>query len=136
MAYLKPNAFVRRVFNPMAMRFGMGGSEKLVVRKRKSGQPQELPVIPVEHDGAQYIVSTRGESDWVRNVRAAGGGEVHSKSGINSFNAKQVPVEQTAAIIEAYRKKAGKTVEAYWKKLPDDKDHPVFRIETRAEGSR
>jgi deazaflavin-dependent oxidoreductase (nitroreductase family) len=118
------------------MRFGLSGTEKLVVRGRKSGQPQELPVIPVEHDGASYIVSTRGESDWVRNMRSAGGGEVHSKAGTNSFNCTELPVEQRAPIIEAYRKKAGKTVEAYWKKLPDDKDHPVFRIETRKAGSR
>ena len=131
MAYLKPPVFVRKVFNPMAMRFGLSGSEKLVVPRRRSGEDQELPVIPVEHGGARYIVSTRGESDWVRNLRAAGGrGKLQTRGGESGFTATEVPTEEREPIIAAYREKAGKTVEAYWKKLPDAADHPTFRIET------
>lgn len=130
MAYLKPPVLVRRVFNPLAMRFGMGGSQTLVVRRRVSGQDQVLPVIPVEHEGARYIVSTRGESDWVKNLRAAGGhGEIRRGRWSGPFTANEVPVDQRDAIIAAYRELAGKTVEAYWKKLPDAQDHPTFRIE-------
>jgi deazaflavin-dependent oxidoreductase (nitroreductase family) len=128
-AYLKPPFFTKRVFNPLAMRFGVGGSRKLVVGRRKTGEPQTIPVIPVEHEGSQYLVSTRGESDWVRNMRAAGGGELHGGGRTEAFRATEVPVEQRAPIIDAYRAKAGKTVEAYWKQLPDPADHPVFRIE-------
>jgi hypothetical protein len=131
-AYLKPPLFVRKVFNPIAMRFGLSNSERLVVPRRRSGEDQELPVIPVEHGGARYIVSTRGESDWVRNLRAAGGrGTLHGRGGgAVGFTATEVPVGEREPIIAAYREKAGKTVEAYWKKLPDDADHPTFRIET------
>jgi deazaflavin-dependent oxidoreductase (nitroreductase family) len=129
MAYLKPNAFTRKVFNPVAMRLGMSGSQTLVVPRRRSGAPQRIPVIPVEHGGARYIVSTRGESDWVRNLREAGGGEIESKAGLEAFRAAEIPLEQRDPIIAAYREKAGKTVETYWKQLPDPKDHPVFRVE-------
>jgi deazaflavin-dependent oxidoreductase (nitroreductase family) len=128
-AYLKPNAFVKNVFNPIAKRFRMGGSEELVVKRRKSGEDQSIPVIPVEHEGARYIVSTRGESEWVRNIRAAGGCEVRSKSGAVRYTAAEVPVAERGPIIASYRAKAGKTVETYWKSLPDDADHPIFRIE-------
>lgn len=131
MAYLKPNAFTRKVFNRIAMRFGIGGSEKLMVPGRKTGELRHVPVIPVEHEGARYIVSTRGESDWVRNMRAAGGGELHTGSGSTSFSATEVPVEQRAPVIEVYRARIGKEADRYWSKLPDDKDHPVFRIEAR-----
>ena len=72
MAYLKPPLFAKRVFNPLAMRFGISGTETLVVPRRRSGEPQRVPVIPVDYQGARYIVSTRGESDWVRNLREAG----------------------------------------------------------------
>jgi hypothetical protein len=129
MAYLKPPLFVKRVFNPLAMRFGIGGSTELVVRRRTSGEPQRIPVIPVDHDGDRYIVSTRGESEWVRNARKAGRLELKGKEGDQHFRVTEVPVEQRAAIIAAYRAKAGKTVETYWKQLPDDADHPVFRLE-------
>src|SRR3954464_4926412 len=129
MAYLKPNAFTRKVFNPVAMRLGMSGSETLVVPRRRSGAPQRIPVIPVEHDGARYIVSTRGESDWVRNLREAGGGEIESKGALEAFRAAEIPRGRGEPSTAAYREKAGKTVETYWKQLPEAKDHPVFRVE-------
>lgn len=125
MAYLKPAAFAKRVFNPIALRFGIGGAKGLVVRGRVSRQPQRVPVIPVEHEGERYLVSTRGESEWVRNIRDAAGGEIEGKP----FRAVEIPVEQREPIIAAYREVAGKTVAGYWKKLPDPADHPVFRID-------
>jgi hypothetical protein len=125
MAYLKPPLVTRRVLNPLARRFGLGGSTTLAVARRRSGEVQKLPVIPVELDGARYIVSTRGESDWVRNLRAAGKAEL----GGETVRATEVPVEQRAPIIAAYREKAGKMVGSYWAALPDPKDHPVFRLE-------
>jgi deazaflavin-dependent oxidoreductase (nitroreductase family) len=128
MAYLKPPFFVRRVFNPLAMRFGIGGTVTVLVPGRKSGTLRRVPVIPVEHAGQLYLVSTRGESDWVRNLRAAGGGELRGKMVKGPFRAIEVPVEERPPIINSYRKAAGKTVEQYFKKLPDPADHPVFRI--------
>jgi deazaflavin-dependent oxidoreductase (nitroreductase family) len=129
MAYLKPNAIVRKIFNPLAMRFGLSGSATLEIRRRKSGQTQNVPVIPVEHEGARYVVSTRGESDWVRNLRAAGGGKLRRKGQTKEFRAAEIPVEARPPIIEAYRAKVGREVEGYFKKLPDPADHPVFRLE-------
>ena len=130
MAYLKPPVFVRHVFNPLAMRSGLGGSSTLVVARRRSGEEQRVPVIPVEHAGARYLVSTRGESDWVRNLRAAGGaGELRDRTGPQPFRATELPLQERAPIIAAYRSKAGKAVAGYWKKLPDPTDHPVFRID-------
>ncbi|MEJ7702199.1 MAG: nitroreductase family deazaflavin-dependent oxidoreductase, partial [Geodermatophilaceae bacterium] len=70
MAYLKPPFFVAKVFNRIAMRTGIGGSETLTVTGRSTGKPQRIPVITLDHDGARYLVSARGESQWVRNVRA------------------------------------------------------------------
>jgi uncharacterized protein YndB with AHSA1/START domain len=129
MAYLKPPTFTKRVFNPLAMKLGLAGTAELVVPRRASGDEQHIPVIPVDVEGARYLVSTRGESDWVRNIRKAGRAELRGKHETGSFRAVEVPVEQRAPVIAAYREKAGKTVETYWKKLPDDVDHPVFRLE-------
>jgi len=44
----------------------------LEVRGRKSGRTISLPVDPLELDGRRYLVCARGESNWVRNSRAAG----------------------------------------------------------------
>ena len=65
MAYLKPSWFTATIFNKIAMATGMSNTEKLTVTRRRSKQRQEVPVIPVDVGGTRYVVSTRGESDWV-----------------------------------------------------------------------
>src|SRR3984893_6243863 len=44
----------------------------LEVRGRKSGKILRLPVDPLDLDGRRYLVCARGNSNWVRNARAAG----------------------------------------------------------------
>ncbi len=129
MAYLRPPVFARKVFNPIALRLGAFGTQGLVVAGRRTGRPQKVPVIPIEVDGTPYVVSTRGESEWVRNLRAAGRCEVRGHGRIRRYRAVELPVEERTPIIDAYRERAGRTVETYWKQLPEPGDHPVFRLE-------
>ena len=128
-AYLAPPWFTRKVFNPLAMRFGMMGSEAVIVPGRRTGRPMRVPVIPVEHGGARYLVSTRGESDWVKNLRAAGGGELSRRGHAHRFAADEIAVADRPPVIDAYRKKVGREVNRYFEKLPDPADHPVFLID-------
>jgi len=128
MVYLKPPFMVRSVFNKLALATGAGGTEALTVAGRKTGEPRRVPVIPVTIDGADYIVSTRGESEWVRNVRAAGKVTLGSGKKARTVTATEIPVAEAGPIIGAYRAKANKTVATYWQQLPDDKDHPVFQL--------
>ncbi len=130
MTYLRPNIFERKVFGPLAMKLGIGGSSTLVIRGQKSGLPRKAPVIAVESAGKKHLVSTRGDAAWVRNLHAAGGrGDLVTKGKTFSFMATEVPIEERGPVIDAYRKVAGKTVERYWKALPDPADHPVFRLD-------
>ena len=124
MAYLKPPWFTAKVFNRIAMAFGIGGSQTLTVIKRGSGQAQSIPVVVPEVDGVKYLVSTRGESDWVRNVRA----DPHVTLAGARYVATEIPVGQRAPVIAAYRPLAGSVVESYWRELPDAEDHPVFAL--------
>ncbi|MGZ4600996.1 MAG: nitroreductase/quinone reductase family protein [Oryzihumus sp.] len=128
MAYLKPGSFTVKVANKVAMRTTLWGVHTLRVSRRNSARNQDLPVIPVEVDGHLYIVSTRGESDWVRNVRAAGRVGLGQKGDLRDYTVTEVPVAEREPVITAYRKKAGREVEQYWKKLPDPADHPLFRL--------
>jgi deazaflavin-dependent oxidoreductase (nitroreductase family) len=128
-AYLAPPWFARRVFNPIAMRFGLSGTETVTVPGRRTGRPLRVPVIPVEHAGARYLVSTRGESDWVKNLRAAGGGELARRGHTRRFAADEIVAADRPPVIEAYRAKLGRQVDRYFAKLPDPADHPVFLID-------
>jgi hypothetical protein len=124
MAYLKPPWFTRAIFNKIAMATGVGGSETLTVTKRVSKQPQKIPVVVPEVDGVKYLVSTRGETEWVKNVRA----DPTITLGSTTYVASEIPVDQRGSIIAAYRPLAGKVVEGYWKQLPSDADHPTFAL--------
>jgi deazaflavin-dependent oxidoreductase (nitroreductase family) len=124
MAYLKPPWFAAKIFNKIAMATGMSNTETLTVTKRKSKQPQQVPVIPVEVGGTKYVVSTRGESDWVRNLRANPNATIES----TNYVAREIPEQDRQAILTAYREKAGRAVEGYFRKLPREADHPVFVV--------
>lgn len=87
-----------------------------------------MPVIPVEVGPDRYLVSPYGESDWVRNLRAAGTGTLRRKGNAEVFQATEVPVEERPAIIAQYRELAGSVVGPCFTKLPDVSDHPVFHI--------
>lgn len=131
MAYLKPPWFTAKVFNKIAMATGISGSETLTLTTRASRQPQQIPVITVDVDGIKYLVSTRGESQWVKNLRANPTVSLTTKAGTASYTAAEVPVAQRDKVLQAYRVKAGKTVEGYFAKLPDPADHPVFSLTPR-----
>jgi deazaflavin-dependent oxidoreductase (nitroreductase family) len=69
---------VRKLANPLlvaAMRLGISvwGSRVLEVRGRKSGEVRRTPVNLLGYEGREYLVSPRGETQWVRNVRADDG---------------------------------------------------------------
>jgi deazaflavin-dependent oxidoreductase (nitroreductase family) len=64
-------------FNPIARRLlaagiPMGPDVLLTVRGRKSGLPRTTPVTICENAGRRGLISPFGETDWVRNLRAAG----------------------------------------------------------------
>jgi deazaflavin-dependent oxidoreductase (nitroreductase family) len=75
--YQRPGWFGQR-FNDLIgllTRAGIGvwGARTLEVAGRKSGQPRRNPVNLLVVDGRHYLVAARGETEWVRNLRAAGG---------------------------------------------------------------
>jgi len=127
MAYLKPSAMTK-LFNSLAMRSSLWDVHTLEVARRNAVDPQRVPVIPLQHNGSLFIVSTRGESDWVKNVRAAGIVRLGQKGQLVTYAATEVSADERSDIITAYRKKAGREVNGYWKKLPEDADHPTFRL--------
>jgi deazaflavin-dependent oxidoreductase (nitroreductase family) len=74
--YRKPGWFTRNVFNRTVAgltRAGVSvlGSRVLEVKGRTSGQARRTPVNLLTVDGVDYLVSPRGETQWVRNLRAA-----------------------------------------------------------------
>ena len=126
--YLKPTWLISRVVNPLLMR--LGAVPTLRVRGRKTGHWRSVPVNVLELDGERYLVAPRGETDWVRNLRAAGGGRLrHGRRRIEPFTAVEVPDEEKPRVIAAYVNRWGNQVKSQFDVLPEPADHPVFRLE-------
>ena len=116
------------LINPLLMTFRIVPT--LAVRGRTSGEWRTVPVNVLEIDGKRYLVAPRGDSHWVRNLRAAGGGELRTRKGIETFRADEVADAEKPPLIEAYLSRWGAQVKALFQELPDPADHPVFRIES------
>lgn len=125
--YLKPGWLTSRVLNPLLMQ--LGAVPTLAVRGRVSGEWRTVPVNVLELEGQRYLVAPRGDTEWVRNLRASGRGELRRRTRVEAFRATELPDSEKPRVIEAYLARWGYQVRRYFQALPNPADHPVFRIE-------
>ncbi len=109
--YQAPGWFTRNVFNRLVAfltRHGVSvlGSRVLEVRGRTSGEPRRTPVNLLELDDRHYLVSPRGEGQWVRNVRAADG-RLATLVGKRreEWRARELAGDETVPVLRAYLKR-------------------------------
>jgi deazaflavin-dependent oxidoreductase (nitroreductase family) len=105
--YRKPGWFTKHIFNgivALATRMGISvwGSQVLRVKGRKTGNWHSTPVNLLELNGSLYLVSPRGETQWVRNLRATGSGELALGRRKKPFRAIEIQNESKAPILRAY----------------------------------
>ena len=140
----RPGWFTKNVFNRllgglMALGVSVLGSRVLEVPGRTSGQPRRTPVNLLSLDGRRYLVAPRGETQWVRNLRASGGGRLLLGRRAEEFTASEVADEQKPPILRAYLKRWKAEVGVFFDGVgPDSSEqelaaaagkHPVFRID-------
>jgi deazaflavin-dependent oxidoreductase (nitroreductase family) len=124
--YVPSRFFMSRVVNPITLWLG---GPTLTVRGRRTGRPIRTPVPTLEVDGARYLVSGGGETHWVRNLRAAGQGELRKGRTREAFRAVEVGGDEHDRVVSAYRAHMGLRAREFFAALPDPADHPVFRVE-------
>ncbi len=78
------------------------GSRVLSVPGRTSGKLQQVPVNLLEHEGRRYLVAIRGNTQWVRNVRAAGGARLQVGRRSEEVALRELPVEQRVPVLRLY----------------------------------
>ena len=146
--YREPGWFTQHVFNRLVAfltRHGVSvwGSRVLEVRGRTSGEPRRVPVNLLSLDGEEYLVSPRGEGQWVRNVRAAAG-RLDLIVGRRREHrvATELGDEQKAEVLRAYLRRWKFEVGVFFDGVDADSPdeaiaaiaprHPVFRLEPAA----
>jgi deazaflavin-dependent oxidoreductase (nitroreductase family) len=147
-AYRRPPALYRRL-QALGVRLVARGfvPETVVVlevRGRRSGKTRSTVVVRTRHEGNDYLVALAGESEWVRNVRAAAGRAVIRHGHAQRVELVEVPRERRAPILWAYLHRPGWSSPAqearhYFGLHPDPTvaeiesivdRYPVFKIST------
>jgi deazaflavin-dependent oxidoreductase (nitroreductase family) len=110
--YQAPSWFRTRLLNPvfrtLVLRAGLGrrGEQNIMrvlrVRGRRSGRLYEVPVRIAAWNGHRYIVSVQGESQWARNLRAAGAAELLVGTRVEPVAANEIRADEKAAFLAWY----------------------------------
>ncbi|MEV0632108.1 nitroreductase family deazaflavin-dependent oxidoreductase [Nonomuraea wenchangensis] len=140
--YIEPTR-MDHLFNRMVARLtrlgiSLLGSRILYVRGRTSGEWRTTPVNMLTLNGSRYLVAPRGVTQWVRNLRAAGNGELHVGRRVETFTATELSDDEKPAILRAYLKRWGWEVGRFFEGLNANASEeevqavapgfPVFRI--------
>jgi hypothetical protein len=142
--YKEPDWFTRHVFNRILSgltRLGISvmGSRVLEHRGRTTGALHHTPVNLLTVEGTRYLVAPRGETQWVRNVRHAGGHLVLILGRRRELcTATEVPVADRVPILRSYLRRwkfetgmffdgvTPDSTDAEWAAVADR--HPVFEL--------
>jgi deazaflavin-dependent oxidoreductase (nitroreductase family) len=141
--YRQPGWFTRNVFNPVVAfltRQGVSvlGSRVLAVKGRTSGEWRTTPVNLLTYEGRRYIVSPRGVTQWVRNLRAIGTGELRLGKRAEAFRGRELTDDEKVPVLRAYLKRWKAEVGIFFEGTgPDSSDdelraigprHPAFEV--------
>jgi len=142
--YVKPkkstNIFNESVAHLTRLGISVWGSRVLYVRGRKTGEWRSTPVNLLTFDGNRYLVAPRGNTQWVRNLRAAGGeGELRVGRRAERFRATELEDDVKPEVLRAYLRRwkfeVGVFFDGINAEAPEETlrsiapGYPVFRIE-------
>jgi deazaflavin-dependent oxidoreductase (nitroreductase family) len=141
--YIEPDTFTRRVFNPIVARLtrwgiSLWGSRVLSVPGRTSGAIRSTPVNVLTVGERRFLVAPRGETQWVLNVRAAGGCSLRVGRRVESVQVRELDDCAKPEILRSYLRRWKWEVGQFFGGVgPDSSDdellaiagnHPVFEI--------
>jgi deazaflavin-dependent oxidoreductase (nitroreductase family) len=141
--YRAPGWFTRNVFNRVvafSTRHGVSilGSQVLAVKGHASGVWRTTPVNVLDHGGRRYLVSVRGHGHWVRNLRAAGTGELRVGKRTEAFWSRELTDDEKVPVLRAYLTRWKVEVSPFFHGIGPDSsdealraiaaDHPAFEV--------
>ena len=115
----------------------VGRNALRTVPGRTSGEPRTTPVTPLEWQGERWLQSPFGEVNWVRNLRAAGGGTLSRGRRQEEITVVELPPAEAARVLKGTLATYPSLIKGYFDVTPDSPlaefereapRHPLFRI--------
>lgn len=142
--YRRPGYFNRKVLTPIGcfltetVGIGLRGARVLSVQGRKTGDWHSVPVNPLTLDSQRYLVSPRGETQWVRNIRISNEARMAFRRKTELIRVEEVSDAEKPRILRAYLRNWAWEVGRFFAGVGSDASeedllriapvHPVFRI--------
>jgi hypothetical protein len=142
--YIRPGFLTTRVLNPFVAfltgRLGLSlkGARLLSVQGRRTGAWHSTPVNPLTLAGQRYLVSPRGETQWVRNLRVTPVARLTLGRRTETVRVEEIADGAKVPILRAYLREWAGEVGRFFGGLEADAPgdalariasrHPVFRI--------
>src|ERR1700730_2380886 len=104
--YRRSGFFNNKIMNPLLAALRLAPS--LTIRGRASGRKYTMPVLPLESKRRTSLVAPRGNTNWARNLRAVGEGDLRLHGRRIHFKATEIPASQRAPLGTAYAQQHGK----------------------------
>lgn len=129
--YRKPDFFSLKVMQPLIAALGMAPT--LTVKGRTSGKSYTFAVLPLDYEGRRYVVAPRGNTQWARNLRTSGEGELKAGGRKRRVKATEIPASDRKPMVDAYVSQYGRRYGGFvareFAMMPNPADHPVFLLE-------
>lgn len=118
-------------------RAGLGPIALLTTTGRVTGRPHTVPVVPIDHAGARWLVAPYGPVAWVHNARAAGTVTLRYGRQRHAYAIRDATPIEAAPVLKRYATIATRTrhrftatidapVEAF---IAEAADHPVLELQ-------
>ena len=122
-------------------RAGIGPIALLTTTGRVSGRPYTVPVVPIDHAGARWLVAPYGPVAWVHNARAAGVVSLRYGRQRHDYAVREATPVEAAPVLKLYvtiatraRHRFNATVDAPVEAfIAEADDHPVFELQPLSE---
>lgn len=122
-------------------RAGIGPIALLTTTGRVTGRPHTVPVVPIDHAGARWLVAPYGPVGWVHNVRAADTVTLRHGRKRQAYKVREATPVEAGPVLKRYVAVASRTrhsfaatvdapVEAF---TAEAADHPVFEIQPSSD---
>lgn len=137
--YLQPSWFQRRVIAAIPgadllvarLMAALTRDSVIQIRGRRSGRMRTTLARAITVGSARYVVAIRGETQWARNLRAAGEALLRERGHVSLVRATEVRGDERRTVLAAFLASSNyaQTHRIMSEILPMAEQHPVFRIE-------